>query len=91
MTNGELLVVRGAVKPVSTLGRPLASVDLVTKRRVRALRERSDICMVPAAAVVAEAVVAIELARAFQEKFGGDSLGEMRRNHGAYLKALRAF
>ena len=91
MTNGELLVVCGAVKPVSTLGRPLASVDLVTKRRVRALRERSDICMVPAAAVVAEAVVAIELARAFQEKFGGDSLGEMRRNHGAYLKALRAF
>jgi chorismate synthase len=91
MTNGEPLVVRAAVKPVSTLMRPLASVDLETKRPVRALRERSDVCMVPAAAVVAEAAVAVELARAFQEKFGGDSLDEMRRNLAAYRAALRSY
>ena len=91
MTNGMPVVVRGAVKPVSTLMRPLASVDLETKRPVRALRERSDVCMVPAAAVVAEAVVAIELARAFQEKFGGDSLPELLRNLRSYLGTLKAF
>ncbi len=91
MTNGEDLVVRAAVKPVSTLMRPLASVDLVSKKPVKALRERSDVCMVPAAAVVAEAVVAIELARVFQEKFGGDSLLEMKRNFRAYLKALKDY
>ena len=91
MTNGEPLIVRAAVKPVSTLMRPLASVDIVTKRPVRALRERSDVCMVPAAAVVAEAVVAIELARACQEKFGGDSLDELRRNAHSAIAVQRAY
>ncbi len=90
MTNGEPVLIRAAVKPVSTLMRPLASVDLVTKKPVRALRERSDVCMVPAAAVVAEAVVAVELARACQEKFGGDSLDEMRRNAAAATAAQRS-
>ena len=85
------MVVRAAVKPVSTLMRPLASVDLISKKPVRALRERSDVCMVPAAAVVAEAVVAIELARAMQEKFGGDSLTEMKRNYRGYLKSLKEY
>ncbi|MEK7474530.1 MAG: chorismate synthase [Candidatus Coatesbacteria bacterium] len=89
MTNGEELVIRAALKPISTLRRPLRTVDLATHRPVRALVERSDVCMVPAAAVVVEAAVALELARAFGEKFGGDSLGEMRRNHRGYLKALR--
>lgn len=91
MTNGEPLIVRAAVKPVSTLMRPLASVDIVTKKPVRALRERSDVCMVPAAAVVAEAAVAIELANACREKFGGDSLDEMRRNARAAVAAQRSY
>jgi len=91
MTNGMEIVSRAAVKPVSTLGEPLETVDLVTKRRTRAIVERSDVCMVPAAAVVAEAVVAIELASAFQEKFGGDSLTEMKRNYRGYLAQLRHF
>jgi chorismate synthase len=90
MTNGEDLVIRAALKPISTLRRPLRTVDLATHRPARALVERSDVCMVPAAAVVVEAAVALELARAWAEKFGGDSLGEMRRNHRGYLKALRA-
>lgn len=91
MTNGEDVIVRAAVKPVSTLMRPLATVDLVSKRPARALRERSDVCIVPPAAVVAEAVVAVELARAMQEKFGGDSLAEMKRNHRGYLRQIRRF
>ena len=89
MTNGEDLVIRAAVKPVSTLMRPLGTVDLVSKRPARALRERSDVCIVPPAAVVAEAVVAMELARAMQEKFGGDSIAEMKRNYAGYLKQIR--
>jgi chorismate synthase len=89
MTNGEPVVMRCAVKPVSTLMRPLRTADLVTRRPARAHRERSDVCMVPAAAVVAEAAAAIELARAFQEKFGGDSVAEMQRNWKGYLRSLR--
>ena len=88
MTNGMPLIVRAAVKPVSTLARPLATVDIRTHRAARAIKERSDVCMVPASAVVAEAVVAIELARAFQEKFGGDSVGEMTRNWRSWAGAL---
>jgi len=90
MTNGEELLVRAALKPVSTLMRPLRTVDIATRRPARALRERSDVCMVPSAAVVVEAAVALDLARAFAEKFGGDSLAEMTRNHRGYLKALRS-
>ncbi len=91
MTNGERLVVRAAVKPVSTLMRPLASVDVLTKRSGKAMKERSDVCITPAASVVAEASVAIELFREFGLKFGGDSIGEMKRNYRGYLGALRRF
>jgi chorismate synthase len=88
MTNGMPLVVRAAVKPVSTLMRPLSTVDTRTRRPARAIKERSDVCMVPAAAVVAEAVVAIELARVYQEKFGGDSVPEITRNLRSWVGAL---
>ena len=86
VTNGQRLIVRGAMKPISTLMNPLESVDLVTKDSAVAAVERSDVCAAPAAAVVGEAVIAIELARAFQEKFGGDSIEEMKRNYKGYLE-----
>lgn len=77
------------MKPIATLYRPLDSVDFYTKEPFKASIERSDTCALPAAGVIGEAVVAIELARAFLEKFGGDSLEEMRRNYLGYVKALR--
>lgn len=88
MTTGEPVVVRAAMKPLSTLMRPLDSVDFRSGEPARAVRERSDVCAVPAAAVVGEAMVALVLADAMREKFGGDSLGEMRTNHEAYLERL---
>lgn len=88
MSNGGPLVLRAAMKPIATLYQPLESVDLVTKDIVSASVERSDVCAVPAAAVVGEAVVAFEVACAFLEKFGGDSLVEMQRNYNSYLDAL---
>ena len=88
MSNGEPIVIRGAMKPISTQYAPLASVDLLTKEPFKASVERSDICSVPAAGVIGEAVVAFEIARAFREKFGGDSLEELRRNYEGYLKSL---
>jgi chorismate synthase len=91
MTNGEDLVVRGYLKPISTLRQPLESVDFETKEPVRAAYERSDVCVVPAGGVVGEAMVALVLARAFLEKFGGDSLGETRRNFKGYMEQVRAF
>ena len=91
MTNGENVVVRGYAKPISTLRRPLASVDFATKETVRAAYERSDVCVVPATGVVGEAMVALTLARAFLEKFGGDSLEETRRNFQAYMEQVRRF
>ncbi len=78
MTNGQPLVVRAAKKPISTLRKPLASVNLETKEPEEASYERSDVCAVPAASVIVEAVVAFEVARALVDKFGGDSLAEMR-------------
>src|SRR6201985_2172540 len=78
MTNGQPVVVRGAMKPISTLGKPLRSVDLNTKAASEAGWERSDISAIGAASVVMENVVAFEIARAFLEKFGGDSLAEVR-------------
>lgn len=78
MTNGELLVLRGAMKPIASLTRPLASADLLTGQPVAALRERSDVCAVPAAGVVGEAMTALVLADALLEKYGGDSLAEIR-------------
>jgi chorismate synthase len=89
MTTGQPLVVRAAMKPISTLMSPLATVDLRTGGRGEAVRERSDVCAVPAAAVVGEAMVAIVLAAAVLEKFGGDSLRELRASHAAYLRHLR--
>jgi chorismate synthase len=91
MSNGAPLVVRVAMKPISTLMSPLQSVDLRSKQAADASVERSDVCAAPAAAVVGEAVVAFELAAAFLEKFGGDSLHEIRRNYEGYLEQIRNF
>jgi len=89
MTNGQPIVVRGAMKPISTLGKPLRSVDLDTKRPEAAGWERSDISAISAASVVMENVVAFEVARALVEKFGGDSLLEMRSNYDRFLEVAR--
>ncbi|MEK7848128.1 MAG: chorismate synthase, partial [Chloroflexota bacterium] len=89
ISNGQDIVLRGAVKPIPTLARPLPSVDLVTGQKVQAHHERSDVCVVPAAGVVAEAMVALMLAGAFLEKFGGDSLAETRRNYEGFLRSLK--
>jgi chorismate synthase len=91
ITTGQPIVLRAAMKPISTQHRPLHSVDVVTKAASRAGVERTDIAAVPAAAVVAEAVVAFEIARAVREKFGGDSLAEVRRNVAGYLAQLQAY
>lgn len=88
MTNGEPLVVRAVMKPIATLMKPLPSVNLHTKAEVPAFAERSDVCAVPAAAVVGEAMAAIVLAQAWSEKFGGDSLTEMRANFDAYARRV---
>ncbi|HEX8127500.1 MAG TPA: chorismate synthase [Pyrinomonadaceae bacterium] len=91
ITNGEELRVRGHLKPISTLRRALRSVDIDTKDEEAAAFERSDVTAVPAAGVIGEAMVALVLARAMCEKFGGDSLPEMRRNFDGYLAQLRAY
>jgi len=91
MSTGEPLRVRVAFKPLSTLMRPLRSVDINTKEAVEATIERSDVCAIPAAAVIAESVVAFVLAQAFLEKFGGDSLVETRRNYDGYMGQVRHF
>ncbi len=91
MTTGEDIVIRAAMKPISTLRRPLSSVDIRTKKRVMATVERSDVCAVPAAAVIGEGVCSIEIANALIEKFGGDSVSEMRRNYDGYLAQIKRF
>jgi len=91
MTNGQDLRVRGFLKPISTLRRPLESVDLETREPAKAAYERSDVCVVPAAGVIGEAMVSIILGQAIIEKFGGDSLGETKRNFDAYLDQVRNF
>ncbi|HEY5218881.1 MAG TPA: chorismate synthase [Gemmatimonadaceae bacterium] len=88
MTSGEPLVVRVAMKPISTLMRPLATVDVATSEPAVAVAERSDVTAVPAMGVIAEGMLAIVIADAFVEKFGGDSLEEMRRNYDAYLSHI---
>ncbi|MDD5020291.1 MAG: chorismate synthase [Candidatus Omnitrophica bacterium] len=88
MSNGEPVVLRCTMKPIATVGKPLDSVDIVTKKAVRAAVERYDICAVEAAGVVAESVTAFVLAEAMLEKFGGDSLSETKRNHKAYIRSL---
>ncbi|HUI67664.1 MAG TPA: chorismate synthase [Nitrospirota bacterium] len=89
MSNGENIVLRAAMKPIPTLMKPLRSVDVLSKKPFKASVERSDVCAVPAAGVVAEAVAAFEIASAMIEKFGGDSIDEMKRNYDGYLKYLR--
>ena len=89
MSNGEPIVVRAAMKPIPTLYSPLRSVDMRTHEPFVATVERSDTCAVPAALVVAEAVVAIEIASAFLDKFGGDSIVEIRRNLEGYREQIR--
>jgi chorismate synthase len=91
ITNGEDLVVRGYLKPISTLRRPLTTADMVTKQPVQAAYERSDWCVVPAGGVAGEAMVALVLADAFLQKFGGDSLAEMRRNFHGYAQQIDEF
>lgn len=91
ITNGEDVRVRGFLKPISTLRKPLRSVDLDTKKEEAAAFERSDITVVPAAGVIGESMVALVLAGAMREKFGGDSLGEMRRNFDGYCEQLRRY
>jgi chorismate synthase len=89
ITNGEPLVIRAAMKPLSTLRKPLKSVNIRDKSRGLAIRERSDVCAVPAAGVVVEAMVALVLAEAYLEKFGGDSMGELARNLRSYERSIR--
>mgnify|MGYP000076627379 CR=1 FL=1 len=91
ITNGQELVVRGLLKPISTLRRPLESVDLDTREPSAAAYERSDVCVLPAAGVIAEAMTALVLAQAFLEKFGGDSLIETRRNYDSYIQQVRDY
>jgi chorismate synthase len=91
MSNGAPLVARVAMKPISTLMSPLQSVDLRSKQPADASVERSDVCAAPAATVVGESVVAFEIARAFLEKFGGDSLREVRRNYENYLEQIKSY
>ncbi len=91
ISNGEDVVVRGYLKPISTLRRPLGSVSFETREPVKAAYERSDVCVVPAAGVAAEAMVALTLARLMIDKFGGDSLKEMKRNFEGYVEQIGSF
>jgi len=91
MTNGMPIIMRAAMKPIPTLKRPLRSVDIITKKPVEAAYERSDICAVPAAGVIAEAMVALIIADAFLEKFGGDSITETKRNYDSYIEYIKKF
>jgi len=91
ISNGEDVVIRGYLKPISTLRKPLGTADLVTKEPVQAAYERSDWCVVPAGGVAGEAMVALVLADAFLQKFGGDSLAETRRNFESYVRQIDEF
>jgi chorismate synthase len=91
VSNGEEIVVRGYLKPISTLRKPLESVRFDTREATSASYERSDICVVPAAGVVGEAMVALTVARLAQEKFGGDSALELRRNFAGYIEQIRGY
>jgi chorismate synthase len=91
MTNGEEVRVTGYMKPLSTLPRPLHTVNVVTKEEATAVVERTDTCAILAAGVIGEAMVALTLASAFLEKFGGDSLGETRLNLHTYLAQVREY
>jgi len=88
MTNGEVLRISAAMKPISTVPRALATLDVVTGEEAVAIHQRSDVCAVPAAGVVAEAMVALVVADAVAEKFGGDAIAETRRNAEGYLATI---
>ena len=91
MTTGQPIVVRGFLKPLSTLRKSLRSVEIVTKKPMVATVERTDVCTVPAAGVIGETMIAFELARAVLEKFGADSLRELKRNSDGHLRQLKRF
>jgi chorismate synthase len=88
VTNGEQLVVRASMKPISTLMRPLGTIEMKTREAAQAVAERSDVTAVPAMGVIAEAMTAFVVAQALLEKFGGDSLRETRRNYDSYIQSL---
>jgi chorismate synthase len=91
MTTGELLRVRAAMKPISTVPKALQTIDTKTGEVAKAHNQRSDVCAVPAAGVIAESMVALVLAEAFLEKFGGDSVNETKRNIKNYLENLKVY
>jgi chorismate synthase len=91
ISNGEDIIVRGYLKPISTLRRPLGSVSYSTREATKAAYERSDVCVVPAAGVAAEAMVSFVIAKLALEKFGADSAGELHRNYQGYLDQIRRF
>jgi chorismate synthase len=91
MTNGQPVVVRAACKPISTLRKPMQTVDLASKEQAAALYERSDVCVVPAASVIGQAVVAFEIARVFLAKFGGDTFEETKQRYEVYRKQLEQY
>jgi len=91
VTNGEDIIIKAVMKPIPTLRKPLKSVDIITKEEVLASKERSDVCAVTSAMVIAESVVAIEIAKAFLEKFGSDNMEEVKRNYLNYIKYLKNF
>jgi chorismate synthase len=88
MSNGEVLRVRAAMKPISTVPKALATIDVATGEAAKAHHQRSDVCAVPAAGVVAEAMVALVIANSVLEKFGGDSISETKRNLDSYLASI---
>jgi len=91
MTNGMPIILRAAMKPIPTQKKPLRSIDIITKRPIEAAYERSDICAVPAASVIGEAMIALTIADAFLEKFGGDSITEVKRNYDSYIEYIKKF
>lgn len=91
ITNGMPIILRAAMKPIPTLKKPLRSVDIATKEGIKAAYERSDVCAVPAASVIGEAMAALIIADAFLDKFGGDSMEEARASYNSYLKYIKSF
>jgi chorismate synthase len=89
MSTGEVLRVRAAMKPISTVPKALDTIDITNGQAAKAINQRSDVCAVPAAGIVAEAMVALVLAEAMLEKFGGDSLGESKRNLESFLSSMK--
>lgn len=91
VSNGQTIIIRAAMKPIPTLSRPMKTIDLTTGKPADAARERSDVCALPAASIVGRAMVALELCRAFLEKFGGDSMDEIKRNYNGYINVLNHY